>query len=100
MSKTLYERLGGFYSIAAVVDDFLSKVLADPVINANPKVDAARKSGHVTPAGFKYIVTEMVCAYTGGPQKYSARGMKESHKHLDITGNAILLVILVRRRVG
>jgi len=37
------------------------------------------------PAGFKYLVTEMVCWATGGPQKYTGRSMKDSHQHLMIT---------------
>ena len=39
----------------------------------------------MAPAGFKYLVTEMVCWATGGPQKYSGRSMAESHQHLHIT---------------
>ena len=37
------------------------------------------------PAGFKYLVTEMVCWATGGPQKYTGRSMADSHKDLRIT---------------
>ncbi len=37
------------------------------------------------PAGFKYLVTEMVCWATGGPQKYTGKSMAESHKDLKIT---------------
>jgi hemoglobin len=40
----------------------------------------------VPPAGFKYLVTEMVCWATGGgPQKYTGKSMAESHKDLKIT---------------
>lgn len=80
---TLYERLGGVYAIATVVDDFIDRVMRNPVLNANPKVDEAHH--RVSPAGFKYLVTEMVCWATGGPQKYTGKSMKESHSHLDIT---------------
>ena len=79
----LYERLGGVYSIAAVVDDFIDRVMNDPALNANPAVDEAHH--RVSAAGFKYYVTEMVCWATGGPQQYSGRGMRESHEHLKIT---------------
>ncbi|HET7447969.1 MAG TPA: group 1 truncated hemoglobin [Methyloceanibacter sp.] len=37
------------------------------------------------PAGFKYLVTEMLCWAAGGPQNYTGRSMKESHKDLKIT---------------
>src|SRR5262249_37082882 len=54
---SLYERLGGVYSIATVVDDFIDRIMVDPRLNANPLVDEAHH--RVPPAGFKYLVTEM-----------------------------------------
>ncbi len=59
---TLYERLGGVFAIATVVDDFIDRVMNDPRLNANPKVDEAHHK--VAPAGFKYLVTEQVCEAT------------------------------------
>jgi len=81
--NSLYERLGGVYAIAAVVDDFIDRIMVNPILNANPKVDEAHH--RVSKAGFKYLVTEMVCWATGGPQKYTGKTMKESHEHLAIT---------------
>ena len=80
---SLYERLGGIYSIAVVIDDLIDRVMSDPRLNANPAVDEAHHK--VPPAGFKYLVTEMVGWASGGPQKYSGRSMRESHQHLNIT---------------
>jgi hypothetical protein len=40
-SLSLYERLGGVYSIATVIDDFIDRVMIDPRLNANPRVDEA-----------------------------------------------------------
>lgn len=80
---TLYERLGGVYSIAVVVDYFIDTIMVDPRLNANPRVDEAHH--RVTSQGFKYLVTEMVCWATGGPQQYSGRSMRDSHQHLLIT---------------
>jgi hemoglobin len=80
---TLYERLGGVYPIATVIDDFIDRVMNDARLNANPLVDEAHH--RVSPAGFKYLATELVCSATGGPQKYTGRPMKESHEHLKIT---------------
>ena len=80
---SLYDRLGGVYNIATVVDDFIDRIMKDPKLNANPRVDEAHH--RVSPAGFKYLVTEMVCEATGGPQKYSGRSMGDSHRHLMIT---------------
>jgi hemoglobin len=81
---TLYERLGGVYSIATVVDDFIDRIMVDSRLNANPRVDEAHH--RVPPPGFKYLVTEMVCWAAGGPQKYTGRSMYESHKDMKITG--------------
>ena len=80
---TLYERLGGVYSIATVVDDLIDRVMTDARLNANPAVDEAHHK--VPPAGFKYLVTEMVCWAAGGPQKYTGRSMADSHRELNIT---------------
>ena len=77
-SLSLYERLGGVYSIATVIDDFIDRVMTDPRLNANPRVDEAHH--RVPPAGFKYLVAEMLCWAAGGPQKYTGRAMKESHQ--------------------
>ena len=81
--RSLYERLGGIYPIAVVVDDFIDRVMADARLNANPAVNEAHHK--VPPAGFKYLVAEMVGWATGGPQKYSGRSMRDSHVHLNIT---------------
>ena len=82
-SVTLYERLGGVFAIATVVDDFIDRIMDDPRINANPKVNEAHHK--VARAGFKYLVTEQVCEATGGPQHYTGRSMVDSHVHLEIT---------------
>eukprot|EP00913_Durusdinium_trenchii_P028312 g26540.t1 len=81
--ESLYERLGGVYAIAAVVDDFIDRVMCDPRLNANVKVNEAHHRVH--PAGFKYLVTEQVCEATGGPQRYTGRSMADSHGELAIT---------------
>jgi hemoglobin len=79
----LYDRLGGVYNIATVVDDFIDRIMADPRLNANPRVDEAHH--RVSPAGFKYPVTEMVCWAAGGPQRYTGRSMEDTHRDLMIT---------------
>ena len=52
-------------------------------LNANPAIDKARKE--YPPDKLKKLLTEFVCAGTGGPQKYTGRSMKEAHAHLNIT---------------
>jgi len=81
--KALYDRLGGVYSIATVVDDFIERLLVNHTLNANPAINQARS--HVPKAGLKFQVTALVCEVTGGPCKYTGRAMKESHQHLNIS---------------
>jgi hemoglobin len=80
---SLYERLGGVYAIATVVDDFIDRLMDDARLNANPKVNEAHHK--VARAGFKYLVSEQVCEATGGPQRYTGRSMYDSHADLEIT---------------
>ena len=81
--KSLYDRLGGAYAIATVVDAFIEKLLVNDTLNANPAINAAR--AQVPKAGLKFHVTALVCQVTGGPQTYSGRSMKDAHRHLNIT---------------
>jgi len=80
---SLYERLGGAYSIATVVDDFIERLLVNATLNANPAINEARK--RVPKAGLKFHVTALVCAATGGKCAYTGRPMKESHEKLNIS---------------
>ena len=81
--KSLYDRLGGAYAIATVVDAFIEKLLVNDTLNANPAINEAR--ARVPKAGLKFQVTALVCQVTGGPQTYNGRSMKEAHRHLHIT---------------
>jgi len=81
--KPLYERLGGLKGITMVVDHFVNKLVANKTLNKNPAINAGRKS---SPAPYlKFQVSQLVCEVTGGPCKYTGKGMKESHTHLNIT---------------
>jgi hemoglobin len=82
---SLYERLGGIYNIATVVDDFIDRIMVDDRLNANPRVDEAHH--RVAPAGFKYLVTEQLGEASGGPQRYTGRSMEDTHRELLITGD-------------
>ena len=81
--KSLYDRLGGAYAIATVVDAFIEKLLVNDTLNANPAIREART--RVPKAGLKFHVTALVCQVTGGPQTYTGRSMKEAHRNLHIT---------------
>ena len=82
---SLYDRLGGIYVIATVVDDFIDRIMVDDRLNANPRVDEAHH--RVSPPGFKYLVTEQLGEASGGPQRYTGRSMEDSHPHLLITAD-------------
>ena len=83
--KSLYERLGGVKPISLVVDDFIDRLVANEVLNANPMIKAGRQ--HSPDAYLKFQVTNLVCQVTGGPCVYTGLGMKESHAHMNITEN-------------
>ncbi|MEW6321313.1 MAG: group 1 truncated hemoglobin [Acidobacteriota bacterium] len=81
--NSLYDRLGGAYNIAVVVDDFIERLLVNATLNANPAIEEAR--GRVPKAGLKFHVTALVCEATGGPCKYTGRTMKDAHAKLNIS---------------
>lgn len=75
--RTLYQRLGGEPAIAAVVDDFVANVAADPVINQRfARTDIPK---------LKKLLVEQVCEASGGGCKYTGRSMRESHRGMNIT---------------
>ena len=77
MERSLYERLGGMDSIAAVVDDFRDRVAADDRINQKfAKTDLAR---------LKKMLTDQICEAAGGPCKYTGRSMKDAHAGMRVT---------------
>lgn len=80
---TLYDRLGGVYSIATVVDELIERLVVNEILNANPAIDKAHKT--VPKAGIKFQLTALVCQAAGGPQVYNGLSMKDSHAHLNIT---------------
>lgn len=95
--KSLYDRLGGVYPISVVVDTFIELLLVNDALNANPAIKAAREK--VPAAGLKFHVTALVCQQTGGPCKYTGRGMKESHTHLNISEKEWQAMLTDFRRV-
>lgn len=80
---SLYERLGGLYAIASVVDELIDRLEVNEILNANPILDKARTE--VPKAGIKFRLTAMLCQATGGPEVYNGRSMKDSHAHLNIS---------------
>src|ERR1044071_1636687 len=78
--KSLYERVGGYNALAAVVDDFIGRLVAD-------KQFEKFFVGHSTDSKkrIRQHILDQFCAATGGPCIYTGRDMKTSHAGLDIT---------------
>ena len=77
MADTLYKRLGGYDAIAAVADDLLVRLQADPRL--------ARFWQHRSEDSLlreKQTLINFLCASAGGPLYYVGRDMKVSHKGL------------------
>src|SRR5262245_50087074 len=91
---TLYERLGGVFAIAAVVDHFSNAVVKDPVAGA-PSHNPALHEWHTEKldrlAGLKFMRTLWLCNVAGGPFEYVGTrpghdrlSLEEAHRSLQI----------------
>ena len=93
--KSLYDRLGGVFAIAAVVDHFSDAVVQNPIVGRTSKNPALREwhtKNIGRPPGLKFMRTLWVCNVAGGPQEYTATkpgkttvGLEEAHKDLRIS---------------
>ena len=93
--QTLYERLGGVFAIAAVVDHFSDAVVQNPIVGAQSKNPALREwhtqnLGRLP--GLKFMRTLWVCNVSGGPFEYTPTvpgstvlGLEEAHRKLRIS---------------
>lgn len=85
--QSLYERLGGVYAIAAVVDRFSDQLLKNPkIVNANPQLKEWHTEKYkVRLPGLKFNRTLWVCAVSGGPYQYTAKNLHDAHFDLHIS---------------
>jgi hemoglobin len=92
---SLYERLGGAFAIAAVVDHFSDAVVANPIVGQRSQ-NAALREWHTNNLGrlpgLKFMRTLWVCAVSGGPFVYTPTvagstnlGLEEAHRNLRIS---------------
>jgi len=79
-TTSLYERLGGYDAIAAVVDDLLQRLLSDPQVGVYWR-------GHSTDSKQRdrQLLVNYMCHAAGGPVVYTGRDMKTSHAGLEIS---------------
>jgi hemoglobin len=93
--SSLYERLGGAFAIAAVVDQFSDALINNPIVGQNSENPALRE-WHTNNLGrlpgLKFMRTLWVCDVAGGPQAYAATkpgstplGLEEAHRELKIS---------------
>ncbi len=84
--KSLYERLGGDFAIAAVVDRFSDQLLKNPkIVNANPQLKEWHTEKYKARLpGLKFLRTLWVCAVAGGPFQYTGKPLKDAHFDLHI----------------
>jgi hemoglobin len=84
--QSLYERLGGVYAIAAVVDRFSDQLLKNPkIVNSNPQLKEWHTEKYkVRLPGLKFNRTLWVCAVSGGPYQYTAKNLHDAHFDLHI----------------
>ena len=90
--STLYERLGGVFAIAAVVDHFSDAVVQNPIVGQK-SANVALREWHTNNLGrlpgLKFMRTLWVCNISGGPFEYAATrpgatplGLEEAHRAL------------------
>jgi hemoglobin len=92
---SLYERLGGVFAIAAVVNAFSDALIQDPIVgqgSANPALRDWHTNSLARLPGLKFMRTLWVCQVAGGPFQFSATrpgstalGLEEAHRALRIS---------------
>lgn len=94
VANSLYDRLGGMFAIAAVVDHFSDQIIADPVAgarSANPQLREWHTRQLDRLPGLKFMRSLWVASATGGPFQYTpvrpgstTLGLENAHKDLKI----------------
>lgn len=92
---SLYERLGGVFAIAAVVDHFSDAIVKNPVVgqsSSNPALRQWHTKNLGRLPGLKFQRTLWVCDVAGGPFKFTATkpgsnriGLEEAHREFQIS---------------
>jgi hemoglobin len=93
--SSLYDRLGGAFAIAAVVDHFSDAVVQNQIVgqgSENPALREWHTNNLGRLPGLKFMRTLWVCDVAGGPQQYAATkpggtslGLEEAHRELEIS---------------
>jgi hemoglobin len=81
-SETLYQRIGGYDTIAAIVDEFLQSLATVPEMarfSSSMNLDSRRRNRQLT--------LDFLAAASGGPTLYLGKDMKPSHAGLGISAS-------------
>jgi hemoglobin len=85
---SLYDRLGGFFGIAAVVNRFSDEIITNPKLNENPALKAWNESQAETRLpGLKFGRTLWVAAMAGGPFEYTGLPLDEAHAEFHLSAD-------------
>src|SRR4051812_9837610 len=92
---SLYDRLGGVFAIAAVVDHFSDAIIANPKVGKQSENPQLREWSNERPErlpGLKWMRTLWVCKVAGGPFEYVGTrpgrdtvSLEEAHRNLRIS---------------
>ena len=93
--SSLYERLGGAFAIADVMDRFSDALIKNPIVgqgSQNPALRDWHTNNLDRLPGLKFMRTLWVCAVAGGPFQYTGTrpgatmlGLEEAHRELRIS---------------
>ena len=87
---SLFTRLGGMPAVNAVVDDFVTRILADGRVN---KWFAHAASTPEAARAYKAKLADFICQGTGGPCKYTGADMLSAHRGRGVTEEAFNAVV-------
>ena len=86
LEQSLYDRVGGIFAIAAVVDRFSDAIITNPKLNVNPALKAWNENeAAVRLPGLKVMRTVWIAALTGGPFTYTGLPLSEAHTRFRLT---------------
>ena len=84
--RSLYDRLGGYFGIAAVVNRFSDQIIINPILNRNPALRAWNETeAEARLPGLKFGRTLWIAAKAGGPFKYTGLPLDEAHAEFNLT---------------
>lgn len=82
----LYDRLGGIFGIAKVVDLFSDAIIVNPALNQNPALIAWNTNEKESRLpGLKVMRTIWIAAMVGGPFKFTGLPLEKAHSDLNLT---------------